>query len=156
MSPSVRIRYSMNVLLIQLFSTLAMFGLIWFVQVVHYPLFKRVEQPSFAAEHATRTTYVVAPLMLLELGSSMALVRPAWRPYFIPAGEAALGLVLVAVVWASTALLQVPLHNRLQRRHSLQDARRLVATNWLRTLGWTARAALVLLWTARSLRGSLQ
>lgn len=145
----------MLLLLVQLCSTLAMFGLIWFVQVVHYPLFEWMDDPAFAAEHATRTTYVVAPLMLLELGSSLALLRTAWRPVFIASGEAWTGAALVAVIWLSTALLQVPLHNQLQARHSVEDAKQLVMTNWVRTLAWTLRAALVLVWAARGLPGSL-
>lgn len=143
-------------LLAQLLSTLTMTGLIWFVQVVHYPLFERMDDTAFAAKHATRTTYVVAPLMVLELGSSLALLRIAWRPGFIATGEAWAGAALVGIIWLSTALLQVPLHNRLQARHSVRDARELVATNWVRTVAWTLRAALVLLWAARCLHGSLQ
>lgn len=135
--------------LLQVISTLAMFGLIWFVQVVHYPLFELVDDQRFAATHATRTTYVVAPLMLLEIASSTALLRAGWRPVFIPADEAWFGAALVVVIWLSTAFLQVPMHDRLQRHHSIADARRLVATNWVRTAAWTIRAALVMLWAWR-------
>ena len=142
-------------LLAQLLSTLTMTGLIWFVQVVHYPLFALANDRAFASVHATRTTYVVAPLMLLELGSSLLLLRAAWRLPSIPAAEAWVAAALVGVIWLSTALLQVPLHTRLQARHSAEDARRLVSTNWIRTAAWTLRAGLVLLWTARGLHGSL-
>ena len=149
-------------LLLQLVSTLPMAGLIWFVQVVHYPLFKLANKQSFAAIHATRTTYVVAPLMLVELASSLALLRPQWRTNASSTGEACGGAALVCAIWLSTALVQVPLHNRLQARHSMRDAQQLIATNWVRTVAWTLRAALVLLWTARGLQvaadvpGSLQ
>ena len=57
-------------------STLFMVGLTWFVQVVHYPLFSRVDPDSFPAyheEHSARTTWVVAAPMLIELASSVAL-----------------------------------------------------------------------------------
>ncbi|MGI4755977.1 MAG: hypothetical protein ACRYGF_03920 [Janthinobacterium lividum] len=87
--------------------------------------------------------------MLLELASSVALLRAAWRPSLISSDEAWFGAALVGVIWLSTALLQVPLHNRLQARHSVADAKRLVATNWVRTVAWSIRAALVLLWTWR-------
>jgi hypothetical protein len=142
----------MLVLLLQLLTTLAMFGLIWFVQIVHYPLFLRVGEPGFcdyAGLHATRTTYVVAPLMLVELGTSGLLLVPSLRPAAFPSSQAWLGAVLVGVIWASTALLQVPLHNRLQVAFSQEDARRLVATNWVRTIAWSLRAALVLYWAWR-------
>ena len=146
------IRSYMLLLMTQLGSTLAMFGLIWFVQMVHYPLFLRVGEPGFrayAAAHATRTTYVVAPLMLLELGSAALLLFARLRLPCIPAGDAWIGAVLVAAVWLSTAAVQVPLHSRLQAWYSQRDAQRLVATNWIRTVGWTLRAAFVLWWSYR-------
>lgn len=135
--------------LLQLFSTAAMFGLIWFVQVVHYPLFLAVGPdhfPAYEAAHANRTTYVVAPLMLLELVTAMSLLSPALRPAFVSARAAFLGAALVGVIWFSTAFVQVPLHNRLQGGYSPQTIARLVATNWVRTAAWTARAVLLLRW----------
>ena len=50
-------------------ATLYMTGLIWFVQVVHYPLMAAVGRDGFAAyesAHARLTTFVVAPGMLVE------------------------------------------------------------------------------------------
>ena len=142
--------FTMPVLLLQLLTTLAMFGLIWFVQIVHYPLFVRVGEPGFrdyAGLHATRTTYVVAPLMLVELVTAGCLLFPSLRLAAIPSSQAWVGAVLVGVIWASTALVQVPLHDRLQAGFSQEDARRLAATNWVRTAAWSLRTALVLYWT---------
>ncbi len=136
--------------LLQLLTTLAMFGLIWFVQVVHYPLFLAVPSPAFPAyeaAHANRTTYVVAPLMLLELATAAALLLPRLRPAPIQAREAWLGALLVGVVWLSTGLVQVPLHNRLHTGYSAPLIRQLVATNWIRTVAWSARAILLIRWT---------
>lgn len=142
----------------QVFSTFAMLGVIWFVQVVHYPLFAKVGQSGFAgyaAAHANRTTVVVMPLMCLELLSAAALLFAAQRPACISAGESRFGLGLVGMLWASTGLVQVPLHNALQRGFTPDAARRLVHTNWLRTAGWTARALLLIVWLHRILQDSL-
>ena len=87
--------------------------------------------------------------MLLEIGSSLALLRTPWRPAFIMPTEAWFGASLVGVIWLSTAFLQVPMHDRLQARHSIVDAKRLVGTNWVRTVAWSLRAALVMLWAWR-------
>lgn len=136
-------------LVLQLLTTLAMFGLIWFVQVVHYPLFLQVgaaQFPAYEAAHANRTTYVVAPLMLAELASSGLLLFSSLRPAGISAATAWLGAVLVGIIWFSTAFLQVPLHNRLQTAYSAELIHQLVLTNWVRTVAWTARAILVLRW----------
>lgn len=125
-------------------STLAMTGVIWFVQVVHYPLFRFAEAGNFAAfsaAHQSRTTWVVMPLMLLELGTALLLVL---RP---PEGGRTLvlvGLALLGVIWLSTAFLQVPLHRQLSAGFDEQAAQALVKTNWVRTLCWSARSALAL------------
>jgi hypothetical protein len=153
---------------VQLVSTLLMTGVIWFVQVVHYPLFAWAADapgtdardprgiggadagrtsvdhawPRYAAEHGRRTTWIVAPPMLAELASAAALVH--WRPAWIDARAAWLGLALVGVIWASTALLQVPRHDALRREWSAHAHRALVRSNWLRTVAWTTRAVLLL------------
>ncbi len=135
---------------LQLLSTLAMFGLIWFVQVVHYPLFLQVDAeqfPAYEATHANRTTYVVAPLMLVELATAGLLLLPGLRPASVLTWQAWAGAALVGIIWLSTAFLQVPLHNRLQLGYSADVIDKLVATNWIRTIAWSARAVLVLRWT---------
>ncbi len=139
---------------LHLFSTFALFGLIWFVQIVHYPLHRLVapaEFPRYEAEHADRTGYVAAPLMILELGTALALLLPRWRPAFIPARDAWLGAALVALLWLTTFAIQVPLHNRLHRAHNPAAIARLIRTNWIRTLLWSARSVLLLLWLGRAL-----
>jgi uncharacterized membrane protein len=133
------------VLLVHAAATLFMTGLVWFVQVVHYPLFARVGEAGYAryqAEHMRRTGWVVAPAMLTELGSGIALL---WlRPAAVGAVWVWFGLALLAVVWASTALVQVPRHDRLVAGWDERAGRELVATNWLRTAAWSARALLAL------------
>ena len=52
-----------------LMATVAMGGLIWFVQVVHYPMFAAVgddEFVSYEAHHTQRTARVVGPIMAVE------------------------------------------------------------------------------------------
>ncbi len=70
------------VLLVHIAATLFMTGLIWFVQIVHYPLFSSVGADGFVAyeaAHTARTTWVVGPPMLLEAGTAALFVwlRPA-------------------------------------------------------------------------------
>ncbi len=120
-----------------------MVGLIWFVQVVHYPLFSAVgdEQfPRYALAHQTRTTLVVMPPMLVELTTAALLLTIA----DIPRAPAVLGLGLLVAVWISTFAVQVPCHARLARGFHAPAHRALVATNWARTILWTARLPLAL------------
>jgi hypothetical protein len=123
-----------------------MVGLIWFVQVVHYPLFARVGEGQFTAyetAHQRLTTLVVLPPMITELVTGLLIafagdldIEP-WLGWC--------GLALLAVIWLSTFALQVPRHRQLQTGFDRRAHALLVATNWLRTAAWTARGALVLL-----------
>jgi hypothetical protein len=121
-----------------------MCGVIWFVQLVHYPLFSSVP-PEDASEHALenqrRTGWVVIPPMLVEgLTAAIIAARP---PQGVGFGPAALGLALVLALWLSTALIQMPLHDRLARDgHAPHVVESLVRTNWFRTVLWTMRACL--------------
>ncbi len=130
-----------SLLLIHAAATLAMTGVIWFVQLVHYPLFQFAARPSFssfALEHQRRTSWIVAPLMLVEAATAVLLLVQQVGPWTIA------GAVLLALIWLSTALLQMPAHRRLGRGFEPDTARSLVRGNWLRTLAWTGRAVVAL------------
>lgn len=124
-----------HLLLAHAAATWAMVGLIWFVQVVHYPLFAAVdaaESQVYARLHQRRTTWVVGPPMLVELATATWI---AWR---LPAGVspalAWTGMAFVAVIWASTHRLQVPEHARLLAGRDDAVIHRLVRGNWFRTV----------------------
>lgn len=135
-------------LITQLATTLMMTGVIWLVQIVHYPLFGFVggeRYKEFHVAHMNWITYVVAPLMIAEAVSSVLLIfyPPTnfdWRLLW-------LGAALVVIVWLSTFLVQVPLHEKLAQGFSADAHSLLINTNWIRTICWTLRAALVL-WLA--------
>lgn len=136
---------SATLLILHATATLMLTGLIWFVQVVHYPLLARVgpdDLAAYAMRHTTRTTWVVAPLMLAELVTAILLVALAPTP--IPRWMAIAGLALVAAIWLSTWRLQVPAHQRLARGDASRIAP-LVRGNWIRTAAWSARSGLALM-----------
>lgn len=133
-------------------STLAMFGVIWIVQLVHYPLMARVGESSFREyqrQHVRRITWVVGPLMLAEVATALSILIDAPSGWSERAAWTGIGLVTLA--WVATALFSVPLHGRLERGFDAATHRRLVATNWIRTCVWTARAVLV----ATTLHGAI-
>ena len=126
-------------------ATLFMVGVIWFVQVVHYPLFARVGAPDFSTysmRHTRLTGLIVGPPMLLEATTAVALV--VWTPPGISVSLVWTGLLLVAGIWLSTALLQAPRHTTLGRGFDPAAHRLLVTSNWLRTVLWSLRGLLVL------------
>lgn len=135
-------------------ATVFMTGLIWFVQVVHYPLMARVPGAAlgeYERGHMARTTPLVASAMGLELLTAAWLVL-APPPGLGERGRALawLGAGLLGIIWGSTWGVQVPLHDRIAKGGGAEAVRRLVLTNWARTIAWTVRsaAALAMLWLA--------
>ena len=118
-------------------------GLIWTIQVVHYPLFDMVDRTryaAFAAAHNLRIAPLVGPPMVAEALLAVWLVLE--RPAGVPAWWTWAGLALECVIWLSTVVLQVPMHGRLAAGFDAHAHGILVGTNWLRTAAWTCRALL--------------
>jgi hypothetical protein len=131
-------------LVLNLVSTWYMVGLIWFVQLVHYAQFGQVGGEGFCEYHRRHTrftTFAVGPAMLVEMATAVLLV--VRRPAVLPAWAAWIGLGLVAAMWASTAFLQVPKHEILARGFDSGACRTLNRTNWIRTVGWSARGIIM-------------
>ena len=126
--------------------TWTLVGLIWVVQVVHYPLLAAVGEPAYAAyqrRHMQRITWLVAPLMLTELAcAAFLLIAP---PVGVPVWMPIAGVVLLAAIWLSTVLLQMPAHAMLQDGFDAHAHRRLVRGNWVRTAAWSLRGLLAML-----------
>lgn len=128
--------------LTHLVATWGLVGLIWTIQVVHYPLFAQVGREAFPVYHRRHTrsiTWIVAPLMAVELISGLVLAME---------DSSALlrwSLVLLGFNWLSTACIQIPLHNRLEKGFEPQAHARLVLSNWGRTLAWSGRGILLVL-----------
>ena len=123
-------------------ATWSLVGLIWTIQLVHYPLFSEVGSAGFVAyhrQHTRRITWVVAPLMFAELVTTGVLLFWGSRELWLLAS-----LVPLGFNWVSTALVQIPLHNQLALGFDLSVHRKLVATNWWRTIAWSLRGVCLL------------
>ncbi|MDJ0838868.1 MAG: hypothetical protein QNK37_20280 [Acidobacteriota bacterium] len=127
---------------LQILTTFSLFGLIWVIQLVHYPAFRFIADDRFPAFHRFHTfqiSLVVLPLMLVELAAAiwLAAVPPTRGPF----QWVLLGLTLL--VWLSTFALQVPCHSKLGAGKDDVLIDRLVHTNWLRTLAWSLKTGLL-------------
>jgi hypothetical protein len=141
-----------SLLATQLVATLSLAGVAWTVQLAVYPQMALIGEERFLAWHAAYTggiALVVGPLMAVEALGAAALV---WLPPpRVPSLGPRLGLALVGVVLASTALIQAPLHGRLAGGFSPEVLGLLVLSHWLRTGIWSLRAALVTWMAVRGL-----
>lgn len=144
---------SLPVLLVHAFAAVFMTGLIWTIQLVHYPLFAKVGAEAFHGyelDHMRRITWIVGPAMFIKAASMAALFVVA--PPTVPRWMLLLAGALLLAIWVSTAVLQGPMHVSLSRQYDPRVIDRLVNTNWIRTIAWTARGVLALAMIERALR----
>ena len=134
-----------QILIIHFASTWFMLGLIWMVQLVHYPLFDDVSRANYGRyqrRHQNRISLIVGPAMLTEAASAILLI------WFQPVGVGPIwifaGIGLVAIIWLSTVAIQVPCHEKLSSGFDEQAYLRLVRSNWIRTLAWSIRGGLTI------------
>ena len=125
-------------------STLAMTGIIWLIQLVHYPAFSYIDASTFgdfARFHQHAISIVVVPLMLVEVVTTFLLL---WKPHpALTRGLSLTAAACLALAWLSTLLLQVPLHQQLLQGPNEACVAKLITTNWLRTSAWSMRALIL-------------
>jgi hypothetical protein len=124
---------------LHLFSCLFMTGLIWLVQVVQYPGFLLIQDEGFKEfhrRHSDRISYIVAPIMLLELLSAYFM----WY-YAAPVrGLHLFYLSSTVAIFLVTAFVSVPRHNKLESGKNEMIVKKLIYENWIRTWIWTAKS----------------
>jgi hypothetical protein len=132
-------------LVLQAAATWYMVGVIWMVQLIHYPLMGRVGASEFVGYERAHTQWmslVVGPGMLVEVVTA-AYWLLAVQGRKDEAVFAWIGAGLIAVIWGSTFFVQVPLHEKLSQGFDAAALALLVGTNWIRTFAWTARGVLM-------------
>ena len=128
-----------------LVASVYMTGVVWFAQLVHYPLLdRRSDFENFASEYQRRTVWVVTPGLVLEVISAVGLI------VFYPCAMTWIGLGVLVGIWALTLRYQIPQHLHLKKHgYSEQIHRDLVRSNLPRAILWTVRSG-VMIWTTVS------
>lgn len=134
---------------ILLFCTLLNFynlGLIWFAQLVVYPLFAKVGSEDYVAYHRFYSRQIPLPVILPGFTSFLLplvllVVRPESVPFGLALANAACGLLSLVV----TVALEIPRHHRLEKGGKQEAViQELIRYNWPRTFGITGSAFLTL------------
>lgn len=128
----------------QVLSTFFMTGLIWQVQLNHYPSFSYIDLnqfKEFQTFHMSSISIIVMPMMFIELISALLLL--SYQSFSHVSPIYLTNFLLIILVWFVTWKFSVPCHSELLERKSLQAIKRLVKTNWLRTIAWTVRSGLL-------------
>jgi hypothetical protein len=135
------------ILIIQLLCCFSLFGLIWTIQLVHYPAYiyvKEEEFSDFSFMHNEKISFFVAPLMIIDLFSGAILMLVHTDIFSI------INFIGILCTWLFTFLLSVPCHKRLLKEKDVSVIKKLIITNWPRTLTWTLRGILLFYMSVRS------
>lgn len=121
---------------LQTIADTGMLVVLWMVQIVIYPSFLSLEGVKLIDWHKKytfRVSFIIMPLMFAQLGCAIMLA--------ILEGRLTdwLALALILICWALTFFISVPLHRKIDQGDPTQEIRqRLIATNWPRTVLWSA------------------
>ena len=122
-------------------STSVMVGVIWVIQLLHYPSFHFINDQKyieFQHFHMKRISFIVVPVMLIELASALSLA------YFFRSSLTIILLALLLGIWAITFIFFTNMHQKLTDGYDQSIVDRLVQINWSRTALWTLRLIILL------------
>jgi hypothetical protein len=128
-------------IIFQIAVTAFLCGLIWFIQVVHYPLFREIPESEFLyyhSKHMKKTAFLTIFSMIVEaftVGVLVFLFQRGTKPYLITM----MGLIALGLIWLSTFGLQLPRHLKIKTDHKIENINFLIRSNWIRTILWTIR-----------------
>ena len=107
-------------------STSVMVGVIWVIQLLHYPSFHFINEKKyvdFQHFHMERISFIVIPVMIIELASALLLA------YFFQSSLTIILLALVLGVWLITFIFFTNMHQKLTNGYDPTIVRRLVQIN---------------------------
>ena len=129
-------------LIIHLIATSVMVGVIWIIQLVHYPSFHFIElkqYTTFQRFHMSRISYVVIPAMVTELFTLILIIIAMDQIDTLVLASA----ILLIFIWLITAVFFSGVHQKLTLGYDQTVVDKLVKLNWGRTLLWTLRLLLI-------------
>ena len=119
-----------------------MVGVIWVIQLVHYPSFRYTDKEkyvSFQIFHMRNISFIVMPVMTLEFLSGLLLVLYHSNHVSL----LRISFFLLLIIWLVTALFFAQIHQKLSKGYDETLVRKLVSLNWIRTLLWTIRTIII-------------
>ena len=122
-------------------STSLMVGIIWVIQLLHYPAFNFIKESDyveFQHFHMQRISFIVVPVMILELFTAFMLV------YYIRSNLLILCMIILLFIWLITFVFFTKLHQSLLDGYDKTIVDKLVTINWSRTILWSLRLIILI------------
>ena len=131
--------FNLNLLIdIHFLSTSVMVGVIWVIQLLHYPSFHFVQKsdyPKFQQFHMSRISLIVIPAMIIEFITGIIMLQFGFSSNFLFISS----LVILITIWGITFIFFTKMHQVLISGYNEIIVNRLISINWSRTLLWSLR-----------------
>ena len=122
------------------FANALMIGVSILAQFIIYPSFKKPDFKNFNTYHLYYTNkmfYIAAPIMILELFSSILLVYKYLSKIYLTS------LIILILIWTLTFVFIVPIHNFLAKMHNKEKVDKMIKLNGLRAIFWVFKYSII-------------
>jgi hypothetical protein len=131
---------------LNLISTLMIAGIFWFIQLVHYPMFRQMPANSlinYSYHHYQKITRIIAPLFVIDLVTLLYMI--VILPTSISVNLAITGTLIFVLIILVTQLWFSPMLQKLSKQPNDYLISKLVNMNWIRTLSWTLKGLITII-----------
>lgn len=123
---------------IHLLSTSIMVGVIWVIQLLHYPSFHFIQKSNyskFQQFHMDRISLIVIPAMVIEFITGIMMLQFGFSSNILFISS----LFILLIIWGITFVFFTKMHQGLISGYDEVIVNRLISINWSRTLLWSLR-----------------
>lgn len=136
----------MAVFYLYIFLCVAATVLMWFMQIVHYPLMSYTDPAkweAFSEKRRMLTMMITYPLMAFEVLTGFTLLVIATQSKTYPLFATSLLILVCLIIY--TFMYLNPHLKKMTGPNDSQNHQRFLKLHWVRTIGWTVRFLLMLL-----------
>ena len=133
-----------SILFFHFFLTFFMTGIIWLIQLIHYPSFSFIDKnmySTFQAFHMNRISFLVGPIMFLELFSGFYLLF-----FYSESNFFVINFILNILILTMTIIVFGTIHRKLIEGFKFSLFAKLISMNWIRTILWSMKSIFIFLY----------
>jgi len=133
-------------LLINLLSTILIAGILWFVQLVHYPLFNEIPAKNFinyGYYHSRKVSGIIKPLFIVDFTTLILLLILLGSN--LSTNLMIVNVTIFIITIVLTQIIFIPIHQKLSKSPNSQTISQLIRLNWIRTLIWSLKVVFMLI-----------
>ena len=134
-----------SILFFHFFLSFFMTGIICLIQLIHYPSFSFIDKnmySKFQTFHMNRISFLVGPIMILELLSGFYLLLF----FYSESNFFVINFILNILILTMTIIVFGTIHKKLIEGFKFSLFAKLISMNWIRTILWSMKSIFIFLY----------